>query len=146
MKIYALSAAQMTAIPASADRALGWALSTVLSLSNKGEAIVEVVDTTEGFISAGYDNIGGDNDDLNLIEPITSPFAVKGALAVAVDTSLAVADAELETYEFIKFVDGATNRYLFWGSVKASKTDFYTPAMDALVHQYLLNQDSNSNF
>lgn len=71
--------------------------------------------------------IGGDDIAIKSITPEYFPYANAGAECSAVVTDLSWADNNLEAYEWLAMVDGATTKYLVMGVLNSSKTDFNDP-------------------
>jgi len=112
-----------------------------------GHVLFKVDQQAEGFPSVStFQESGGDNDPIENINPEVIPVAVKGDHALFFDSNLNVAEKELEDYEYIKLNDGTTTSYLIWGKLNVSKTDFYTPASEALNAHYFRMKDDDSNY
>lgn len=107
----------------------------------------KIDEQAEGFPQdSNFKRCAGDNSPIENINPEVIPVAVKGDHALFFDVNLNIAEKELEDYEFIYLDDGSTPFYLVWGKLNVSKTDFYTPASEALNAHYFRMADDDSNF
>ena len=87
--------------------------------------------------------IGGDNEPVQNTDPVLVPVAVKGDVAIWLDTNLTIAEQELSEYEYIR---SASGYYIIWGVLNVSKTDFYTPLSEGKQAIYINTDDTSSNF
>lgn len=115
-----------------------------LDLTTKDSATLSVTAQSNNFnLSGDFSELGGDNMPVENVDPILVPVAVKGDIAIWFDTNLTNAEQELSEYEYMI---SATGNYLVWGVLNVSKTDFYTPASEALNAVYINTDDQSSNF
>lgn len=119
------------------------------TLSNGNDTLVIKVDeVAENFNSASlFEEVGGDNEPVENVNPEVIPVAVKGDHALWFDDNLDIAEKELEDYEYVIFKDGTQPAfYLVFGKLNVSKTDFYTPASEAKNAHYFRMDDDVSNY
>ena len=111
---------------------------------------IKIDEQAQGFPkSTIFQLAGGDNDPIENINPQTLPVAIKGDHAIWFDDNLNVAEEELEDYEYVLCSDGKAGtapKYLIWGKLNVSKTDFYTPQSEAKKAHYFRMDDDVSNF
>lgn len=116
-----------------------------LDLTSGSSATLTTTAESNAFNTGGYFGavIGGDNQPVENVDPVLVPVAVKGDVAIWLDTSLTIAEQELSEYEYIKTPSGY---YIVWGVLNVSKTDFYTPQSEGKQAIYINTDDTSSNY